>query len=75
MLIKYEFGWDAFAEYSRIPRRTLFRDRERLIKAGVVDYKLKGFPPKRVMRWKPDIYNEFKKEDEIRKTLGILKKK
>jgi hypothetical protein len=71
----YRFGWVTLAAYSQISRRTLIRDRERLVKAGVVDYPLKGFPPKRVMRWKPDLYDEFRKNNEIRKTFGILKRK
>jgi hypothetical protein len=75
MLIEYEYGWDGLAKYSKRPRRTLIRQKEALIKAGVIDFPLNGFPPKKVMRWKPDLYDEFKKENEIRKTFGNLKRK
>jgi hypothetical protein len=51
------------AEYVGCCSKTLKRKKLVLINAGVIDYQLKGSPPKRVMRWKTDLYDEFKKNN------------
>jgi hypothetical protein len=63
---KYQFGWDALAEYAGLSRSNLFNHKEALLNEKVVEIVLKGFPPRRVMRWHPDKYDRFieKKNDK-----------
>jgi hypothetical protein len=63
MTNNYQFGWESMAEYVGCCSKTLKRKKLVLINAGVIDYQLKGSPPKRVMRWKTDLYDEFKKNN------------
>ena len=55
----YQFGWDSLSVYSGCSRRSLINSKAVLKESNVIDYMLKGSPPKRVMRWHPDRYDEF----------------
>jgi hypothetical protein len=55
----WQDGWDTLVEHSKRSRRALFRLREAFLEAEVIYYDLKGFPPKKVMHWHPQRYNEF----------------
>ncbi len=33
--------------------------RDKLEKADVIDYQLKGFPPRRVMHWNKELFDKF----------------
>lgn len=56
----YQFGWKSLADYSGCSERNLRRRKPELEEENVVDFILKGRPPKRVMRWHPDRYDEFR---------------
>ncbi len=55
----FDFGWKALAKYSKISERALYRLRNKLEEAEVIDYPLKGFPPRRVMHWNKELFDEF----------------
>jgi hypothetical protein len=40
----FDFSWKALAKYSGISERALYRLRNKLEEAEVIDYPLKGFP-------------------------------
>jgi hypothetical protein len=56
----YQMGWDSLAKYSGLSRRTLINQKSKLEEENVIDYILKGRPPKRVMRWHPENYDKFR---------------
>ncbi len=55
----FDSSWKALAKYSRISERALYRLRNKLEEAEVIDYPLKGFPPRRVMHWNKELFDEF----------------
>ncbi|MEW6186185.1 MAG: hypothetical protein AB1585_10655 [Thermodesulfobacteriota bacterium] len=56
----YRFGWETLADYAGCSRRKLCMKKRELEIAGVIDFVLKGRPPKRVLRWKPEIYDSYR---------------
>ena len=55
----FGFGWKTLTEYSKISERALYRLRGKLEEAEVIDYPLKGFPPRRVMHWNKELFDKF----------------
>lgn len=60
----YRFGWESLAEYAGCSRRSMCMKKNELEKAGVIDFPLKGRPPKRVMRWKPDLFDTYRAKNK-----------
>jgi hypothetical protein len=55
----FRLGWKTLAQYSKQSERALFRIKDELIGAKVIDYPLKGYPPRKVMRWSRERFDNF----------------
>jgi hypothetical protein len=62
--ISYQFGWKSLAEYVGCCEKTIRKQKSALMEQGVIDFPLKGRPPKRVMRWKADLFDEFRENNK-----------
>jgi predicted ArsR family transcriptional regulator len=55
------FGWETLAKKLGVSERTVRRHGQEYIEAGIVDFPLRGRPPKKVMRWDPVALALYKK--------------